>query len=64
MDVATYVPTAPVRRRIADLEAAGWSRRRIAVAAWVAPSTVTKVAKPRTRWCSRIVARVILAVEP
>jgi AraC-like DNA-binding protein len=63
-DVASYVTAAPVRERLAELEAAGWTRRRVAAAALVSPSTLTRIATPTTRWCSRIVARAVLQIEP
>jgi len=49
------VSAAPVRKRITSLRAAGWTGCRIAAAAHVSPSTVSRVAHPSTRWCSRII---------
>lgn len=63
-DPATYADAAKVRAHVATLEAAGWTRSRIATAAGVARSTITKVCKRSTRSCSRIVARSVLALEP
>lgn len=63
-DPASYVAAAPVRQHLAVLEAAGWSRRRVAGAAQVAPATLTRIGRPDTRWCSRIVAGAVLGVEP
>jgi hypothetical protein len=62
-DVASYVDAGKVRAWIAELEEAGWTRSRIARAAGVAPSTVTRVCKPSTRGCSRIVAGAVLALS-
>jgi hypothetical protein len=61
-DPASYVAAARVRQHVAELEAAGWSRREVARAAGVAPATITRIGKPATRWCSRITAAAILAV--
>jgi hypothetical protein len=59
---ASYFPAARVRKHIGVLEAAGWTRCRIAAAAQVAPATISRVCKPSTRWCSRIVALGVLGV--
>ncbi len=50
----------PVRQRIADLERAGWTRSRIATTAGVSAATITR----STRWCTRVVARNVLALAP
>jgi hypothetical protein len=63
-DPASYVAAAPVRKRIAELEAAGWTRIAIARAAEVAPATITRLAAPTKRQCTRIVARSILQLTP
>jgi hypothetical protein len=63
-DVASYTSAAPVRRRLEELRRAGWTGDRIAAAAQVSPSTISRISKPSTRWCSRIVARAVLGVEP
>jgi AraC-like DNA-binding protein len=60
---ASYVAAGRVRARIEVLRADGWTSSRIARAAGVAPATVCRIRKPTTRWCSRIVARAILAVR-
>jgi hypothetical protein len=61
-DPASYVPAAKVRAHVAELVAAGWTRTAIAKAAQIAPSTITRICKPSTRWCSRIVARAVLGL--
>jgi hypothetical protein len=63
-DVASYTAAAPVRRYLEALRAAGWTGSRVARAAQVAPSTITRISQPSTRWCRRIVAAAVLAVEP
>jgi len=60
---ASRVPALPVRRHVARLEAAGWTRDRIARAAQVAPSTITRLMAPDTVGVSRIVARAVLDVQ-
>jgi hypothetical protein len=60
----THVPAGPVRRHIAELEAAGWSRRAIARAAQIAPATITRIAHGSTRRCSLVCAHAIRAIEP
>jgi hypothetical protein len=61
---ASYVPADRVRRHVEALRAVGWTSRRIAEAAGVSPATVSRIRKPGTRWCSRIVAGAVLALEP
>jgi hypothetical protein len=63
-DPATRVDVRPVRRHVHELLAAGLTRRDIARAAQIAPSTLTRIAEPSTRRVSRIVARSVLAVQP
>jgi len=60
---ASRVPALPMRRHVARLEAAGWSRSRIARAAQVAPSTITRAMAADTRQVSRIVAAAVLDVR-
>jgi hypothetical protein len=59
---ASHVPADKVRRHIAELRAAGWTSSSIARAAQVAPATITRIRKPTTKRCSRIVAGAILAL--
>ena len=61
-DPASHVPARPVRRHVEELRAAGWTSAGIARAAGVAPATITRIRKPGTGSCSRIVARALLAV--
>jgi len=61
---ASRVPVGRVRAHLAALEAAGWSRRKVAAAAQVAPATLTRVAALSTKRVSRIVATAVLGVEP
>lgn len=63
-DPASYVDAVKVRRHVEMLRDAGWSSSAIASAAMVAPSTITRIRKPDTVWCSRIVAGALLAVSP
>lgn len=59
---ASYFAADRVRRHIEELVAAGWTSRSIARAAQVAPATITRIRKPDTLHCTRIVARAILDV--
>jgi len=63
-DPASYTAAGPVRKRIGELRAAGWTSTRIARAAGVSPGTVSRLRKRSTRWCSRIVAGAVMAIEP
>lgn len=62
-DPASYVAAVRVRRHLEELLDAGWTGNRIARTAAVAPATVSRIRRPTTRWCSRIVARQLLAVR-
>lgn len=62
-DPASYVAAVKVRDHVDQLVAGGWTRRRIAAAAGVAPATLTRIGKPSTKWCSGIVARAVLGVD-
>jgi AraC-like DNA-binding protein len=61
-DPASYVPADRARRHVEELRASGWSSGAIARAAGIAPATITRIRKPATAHCTRIVARAILAV--
>jgi hypothetical protein len=61
---ASRVPVAAARHRLAELEDAGWTPKAIAAAAGLAPSTITRIGKPRTGAMSNIVERALLGVEP
>jgi AraC-like DNA-binding protein len=63
-DPASYTAAARVRTHIEVLRAAGWTSTAIAQAAGISGATVSRIRKPSTRWCSRIVASTVLAVEP
>jgi hypothetical protein len=63
-DPQSWTPARPVRARIVALEAARWTRARIAEAAGVAPATVTRIGSGHVAHVRRRVARALLAVEP
>ena len=61
-DPASYVAAGRVRLHLEQLVADGWTANAIARSALVSPATVSRIRRAETRWCSRIVARSILAV--
>ena len=61
-DPASYVRADRVRAHVEELRAGGWTSADIARAALVAPATISKIRRPDTKWCSRLVARDVLAV--
>jgi transcriptional regulator with XRE-family HTH domain len=61
---ASRVNPVRVRRHIDELKARGWTLSGIARAAGVNRTTVDRIAHGHLEHCSRITARLILAVEP
>jgi IS30 family transposase len=57
------VDPARVRRHIERLRRNGWTMRQIAEAAGVHPTTVDRIAYGYLKRCSRITARLVLAVD-
>jgi hypothetical protein len=61
---APRVPAKPVRKRVRQLRAAGWTVQQIADAAGLSHSTVDRITNQRLANVALTTARAVMAVRP